>query len=254
MGVNEAIAELAKADRTEVLAALEKDAPGLHQAVFQKGYDNAHGKFKGDLATADGKVTGLTAEVTKLTGEVETLKKHPGTAELHTQYGNEIAALKNGHATEVAGLKGKIAEGDQKAITSTLRSLLTTGTKDSPKVLDADYAAVQLEKPEIKARIKLVDGGFQILQAGKDIPIAAQTTDAALAILAEELKTSAPSKFVMANTDVGGGNQQRLTPVTGAPNKVLADAIRESVKTGQAAQTISPLAPGPLKRLATTTQ
>lgn len=230
MDLKEAIAALAAADRTEVIAALKADAPGLQQALFQEGHDVGYGKKHGELTAAESKVTELTSQVSTLTKDVDKLKKNPAVAELHTQYGQEIETLKAANAATVAELKGKITSSKADATTASLRAMLTSGAKR----LDPDYAGVLTEKADTRARIKVADdGSIQILQAGKDIPIGAHTVEAALTVFAEELKAAAPAKFVLADTDKGGGTLQQRAPIPAGTG--LAASIRETVAKEAAA-------------------
>lgn len=234
---------LAHGNKDEVVQLIEKEGAPLFQSIFQRGFDNGYGKKAGELETANAKVTDLQAKVTAQDGEIAKLKANPDTAALHAQYGQEIAKVKADAEARERELRATLETERKTMRTRDLRALLTTGEKR----LDADYADVLLEKPDVKSRVKInADGTFQILQKGKDIPIAAQTPEAALAIMADELKAEAPPRFVLVGTDTGGGLDTggRSGFSAGAPTggAALAESIRASVKAAGAA---APEAPKP---------
>src|SRR5690606_21712987 len=90
--------------------------------------------------------------------------------------------------------------------------------------VDRDYAQVLSEKADLRARLKPSDdgGGVQVLQAGKDIPIAPSGALTALDVLADELFATVPEKWVLAKTDTGSGDRSGGAPKGAA----LYDGIR----------------------------
>lgn len=234
---------LAHTNREEVVTLVEKEGAPIFQGIFQKGFDNGYGKKAGELTTATARVTELEGQLATTQGEVTKLKANPDTAALHVQYGTEITKVKADAATREAELQAVIVSERQTGRMSDLLTALTTGDKP----LQRDYAEVLTEKAETKRRIKVnADGSWHVLQQGKDIPIAAQTPQAALALLADELKAAAPAGLVLVGTDKGGGldtgGRGGFSAVTPSGGAALAESIRASVKT---AATVAPDAPKP---------
>lgn len=233
---------LAHGNREEVVQLVEKEGAPIFQGIFQRGFDTGYGKGHGELETATAKVTELQGKVTTVETENAKLKANPDTAALHAQYGQEITKLKGDAEREANTLRGTIADERQ---TVSMRDLRTHLVDEGDKRLRPVYADVLLQKAEVRTRVKVnADGTRQVLQKGKDIPIAAQTFEAALAIMAGELKAEAPSDFVLAGTDAGGGiggiGGRSTTTTQPSGSAALAESIRASVKNAPATDAPKP--------------
>lgn len=227
MDLNAAIAVLMGADRAAVLQALEKDAGPIHQAVFQKGHDVGYGKKAGELSTAQGKVTELETKITKLeTDLTEARKDKPDLAAVHKQYQDAARETTEKHQQEVTRLTGLLQGSAIESAVRDLRSKLVV------KGVHPDMAQVLTEKAELRQRFKVDDDrSVTILQAGKDIPIVASGTMAALDVLVDEVFKTVDAKFITANTDAGSGDRGTGTPT----GEALYDKIRkETVEQGAA--------------------
>ena len=234
---------LGHANREEVVALVEKDGAPLFQSIFQKGFDNGYGKKGGELTTATTRIATLEGELTAARTEVDKLKANPDTASLHAQYTTEIAGIKKGAEEREAALRSTVVAERQTSRMGDLLAELISGNEP----LQRDYAIVLTEKAETKRRIKINgDGSWQVLQQGKDIPIAAQTPEAALKLLAAELKAAAPAGLVMVGTDRGGGLTGGRADITqtSTGGAALAASIRESVKASVAVAPEAPKAHG----------
>jgi len=231
---------LGHTNRDEVVGLVETKAAPLFQSIFQKGHDVGYGKKHGELDTAKGRVAELETANAKLVEANTALKANPDTASLHRQYGEQIASLTATHKTERENLMSGIRGEREIRRFSDLLVALTSGEKPLVK----DYAEVLTQKGEIRKRIKINDdGSWQVLQKGQDIPVAAQTPEAALALLAEELKAEAPPAFILVGADSGGGAGKGAPgrPATGGAAQ--AAAIRDSVKATVAKETPKPRGP-----------
>jgi hypothetical protein len=218
-------------DKDKQAAAIQANAGGLYQHIFQSGHDVGYGKKGAELTAAQGKVTALEGEVVTLKTEVTTLKSAPDTKALHDQYGREIQTVKDKATARETELLGNLRTERHGQAKAKLRTALGKGEK---RLVEA-FADVLVEKADVIARIKIGDDGTrQVLQAGKDIPFAATDFDAQLGMLAEELKGSAPADFVLVGTDAGGGTGAKGAPHT--PPSTF-DKIREDVKKQAAAGT-----------------
>lgn len=212
-------------DKAKQVAALKAEGGGLFQAVFQEGHDTGYGKKHGELTTAQTRVTALEGELTTVKDEVTKLKSNPDVAALHTQYAGEIKTIKDAALAKETALANTLRAERTNAARATLKAALKSGDK----VLVDAFADVLAEKGDVIGRIKVGDdGAVTVLQAGKEIPFAAATAEAALAMLADELKGTAPAEFVKVGTDVGGG--QRRVPGAPPATKNTFDKIREDVK------------------------
>ncbi len=220
---------LGHANRDEVVTAMEKEAPAVYQAVFQKGHDIGYGKKHGELEKATARVTTLEGELTTANAELTKLKNSPDTKALHDQYGAQIGDLQTKAKAREAELLTTLRTERHNQRLAALRGHLVTPGADG-KHLAADYADVLLQKADNAGRIKINDDGtWQVLQKGKDIPIAAQTPEAALQLMAGELIGEAPASFVLVGTDTGGGiGGSKGTPAP-AGAAALAASIRDSV-------------------------
>lgn len=235
----EAIAALIAAPQAEVIAALKKDATPLVNVINQEGFNNGYGKKQGEFDTLKVAADKSAADLVTMTAERDKLARGlpADVAAVRTEHQQEVTRLTEQHKAELkARDEAIVAERTSNVVTS-LRTRLQApkDSKGQPRrAVREVYATVATQDKAVRDRIKpLPDGTFQVLQAGKQIPVAAATTEEALDVLAEELAAGAPSDMVVANTDAGGG------VLPGGP--VQPDAgeyakIREEVKT-QAAKT-----------------
>lgn len=234
-----ALKALSDADRAKFGTTLQNEAPALYQSVFQAGHDVGYGKKGAELVAAQGKVTELEGRITALDTEVTKLKSNPDTAALHKQYAEERDKLVKEHAEAMSKVTGQIVSEKTSRYVTQLQQLLTAGEKR----LQGDYATVLTEKADVRGRIKVnADGSWQVLQKGKDIPFAAATPEAAIAMLADELKSEAPAAFVLAGTDSGGGVTNGSSPLPPAGGSVF-DKIRAEVKTASEKKTMGDIKP-----------
>jgi hypothetical protein len=222
MEMKEAIAFLMGADRSEVIASLEKDAPGLYQQMFQRGHDVGYGKKNAEVTAAENKAKALVDEKAALEKKVEELSKEkPDVAKIHADYAREISTIKELSAKQLTDLNSTLAAERESVRFATIESRLVANG------MDPDFAKVQLAKPDVRARIK-ADGS--ILQAGKEIPIVATGGTNVEDLFAKELVDAAPAKFRTSSSDKGSGD----TTDGGAPGGAnLFDKIRAEVKDEQ---------------------
>lgn len=227
---------LGHSNQDEVVSLVETQGSGLFQKIFQKGHDVGYGKKHAALDRATEELTGIKAKLATAEEQITTLKANPETKAIHEQYAGQIKSLTDAAKARETELLTGIRKERHSSHLSTLRTALKAK-------LQPDYADVLLEKGENSDRIKVNDDGtWTVLQKGKDIPLAAQTPEAALSILADELVAGAPAGFVLAATDAGGGMGQNGQGKSQTPTGAAATAasIREGVK-----KSVTPNAPAP---------
>ncbi len=212
-------------DKEKQAAAIQTHGGSVYQLIFQNGHDVGYGKKHGELTTAQTKATELEGRVATLSTELTTLKSAPDQKALHDQYGAQIKDLTTKAEQTASGLKAQLTKERKAAKVAVLRDALLTGAKRVEK----DYADVLIQRADVVDRVKMnEDGTWQVLQKGKEIPIAAQTPDAALTLLADELKAETPPKFLLVGTDTGAGTTTGTVTTTVGGNQF--DKIREAVK------------------------
>jgi hypothetical protein len=239
MTLDEILAELNKLDRTQVVAGLQANSQPIYQAIYDKGTGFAVAKHTAEKADLEGKITGLTSQVTEKDQQITQLSaKTPEVATLRTQYEGQINQLKETHKNELkARDQALIGERRSRAL-SDLRTKLVGGG------VDADYADVLTNKSTTTARFRFDDktGKMDILAADSEVPIAVATGKDVLDVLAEELKTGVPAKFVMSNGDGGSGTN-------GTGGKGKGGDLYEEIRTEAKSKSEAKKAPSARERL-----
>lgn len=191
--------EATTANRDAVVAAMQKNAQPIFQHIHDIGHSAAHKTARVQTKDLEKKLAdaqeALTAAETRLT---EATANQPDVSKVHDQYKAEIQTLKAAHASALADMKAsQVADKRERAKADLVASLVSKG-------VDKDYAEVQVAKAEGRMRFS-EDGSLEILQAGKEIPFAPGDGQTAVGLLAEEIRTATPTKFVSTNADSGSG-------------------------------------------------
>jgi len=200
MNLDEAIAALAEANKDEVAALLEKKAGGLHQAIFQKGYDVAHGRKVKDADQLKGEIDKLKSELALRTEELS--KVGSGQPDRVKAYEEELTRIRTEKAETEKVYQLKLLQKDRQRAIADLRAVLIR------KGVDPDYAEVLTQKATIESRVRVEsDGSIQVMQEGKEIPIATEGSKAPLDALAEELVPKLDPKWLTSKVDAGSGDR-----------------------------------------------
>jgi hypothetical protein len=201
MTLEEILAELNKLDRQTVVTGLQASAQPIFQAIYDKGVGFQTVKHTAEKTSLEGQVTGLQTQIAEKDKEIQKLtEKAPEAATLRTQYEAKINQLKEDHKNELKA-RDTVLVGERRT-----RSLLDLKTKLISAGVDPDYADVLTNKSTTTSRFKFDDKGeMSILAADSEVPIIAAKGKDALEVMAEELRTSVPAKFVLSNGDGGSG-------------------------------------------------
>jgi hypothetical protein len=199
MTLDEILAELNKLDRQQVVGALQAQAQPIFQAIFDKGHSTATAKAVTDRSELESKIVGLNTTITQKDQQITELSaKAPDVAALTTKYEGQISQLKNQYKLDLEARDSVLVSERQSRLLSDLRSKLVAGG------VDADYADVLVNKSSTTKRFKPnKEGKIDVLQADSEAPVVAATGKDVLDVIAEELKTGVPSKFVVATSDSG---------------------------------------------------
>lgn len=187
----------------KIAEALQSDAHGVFQTIYDKGHSNATERstsrtkeLETELATAKGNLTKAQEQLE------EYRKKAPDSEKLREQYERDLEKIQQEHEEKVKTIESKLVNEREKRHFSELKAHLVDGKQR----LDPDYADVLTQKEEVRKRIKFTeDGELEVLQAGKEIALAPADGVSPLALLAEELKKNAPKKFILVEGDRGAG-------------------------------------------------
>jgi hypothetical protein len=188
-------------DRAAVVKLMKEHAGGLHQAVFQEGFDTGYGKSKGELDTAKASVTDLTGKLTAKEQELKDAQKaHPDVGKIHEQYQGQIAQLTTDFTGQLATAKGQVKSKEQTRAKAELKSLLVSlGVHPA-------MASVQVELPDHASRLVVDDAGeLQVLQPGMTIPFAPAGEKTPLRLLAETIRAKVEPQFIVSGADGGSG-------------------------------------------------
>ncbi|HYG66112.1 MAG TPA: hypothetical protein VD838_00585 [Anaeromyxobacteraceae bacterium] len=197
----EALKDPSTADAKTVAKALQKHAQPIYQEIFNRGHSQATEKLTAEKEAVEAQLEAAEEKATKAEAKAKKLEEgSPDVAKVTEQFQQEIADLKEKHKLEKKALETKVVD----------VQLQTYREKAIAKLVAADvdpaYAEVLLERQANRDRLKLdKDGKLSILQAGKDIPIAAEDGTDALDAFVQELAGATPANFKTSNGDRGAG-------------------------------------------------
>jgi hypothetical protein len=229
MTLDEILAELNKLDRAQVVTGLQAQAQPIFQAIFDKGVGFQQVKFNGEKATLDGQIATLTATITQKDTELtELTKKTPDVATLRTQYEGQINQLKAAQANELSA-RDEVLKGERRS-----RSLSDLRAKLTGAGVDVDYADVLVNKSTTTKRFGFDDKGqIVVYAADSEVPINVASGKDVLDVLADELKTGVPAKFVTSNGDRGSDTSG--SGGKGSKSSVYDDIRKEAADKKKAA-------------------
>jgi hypothetical protein len=227
--LEELIAEILKQDHPAVLTALQKSAQPIFQGIFDKGHAAATQRYTAEKATLDGTIANLTTQNQQKDEQIRQLgEAKPDVVAMQTKHAADIQRLEDKHKNELKVANDTLIGERMSRTGSDLKTkLVVLG-------VDAEYAEVVVSKAEREKRWRPnAKGIVEIFRADTDAPYAPAQGKDALDLLAEELKTAVPPKFITVNGDSGSGT---TTSTTGAATgKKKFDNIREDVKKKEAA-------------------
>lgn len=225
MELSELVKEIGTHGVDDVVKALQSNAHGIWQEIWNLGHANKTAAVKTDLETKETELTTAKAATSKLEGQLEQLRSsQPDTAKVREQYDTEIKELNDKHDKVVADLKTSRATSEVDREIATFQSRLVAAGADP------DYAEVLAQKSSNRERFRHEENGVQILQAGKDIPIAAGDGKTALDVMVDEVISTIPARFVNSKADKGTGQRTNQQGAGGGSGTVY-DRIREERKT-----------------------
>jgi hypothetical protein len=240
MTLEELLAELAKLDRTQVVEGIQKSAQPIFQAIYDRGVGFANAKWGPEKTALEGQVASLTSEKQTLETRVRTIEeKTPDLAAERQKFDAQIQAEQQKYEAKLKAAQVQLqAERKSRAVADLKAKLIAAG-------VDSDYADVMTLKPDVQKRINFTDAGtMQVLQANSDIPFAAAGERTGIDLLADELKTGVPAKFLLVNSDAGSGTEGTGNGAGGAAGaaKNLFKDIRKQAKDKQEAAVKAPTA------------
>lgn len=207
-GAHDVFQHLFNLGHSEATKRAEKAAGEAKTALEEK--DRALAEKETELAAAKMANPGSTERVRELEGQVQALQ-------------GEKKQLEKDH-------RAKLRDVTQEAQVSALRARMAGK-------LDPDWADVQVQKKEIKARIRVNDDGtVDVLQPDGKIPYAATEGKDGFDLLVDEIVKGAKSsertsKFVLAETDSGSGTGAgQGGPTGGTKDAKFYDDLRERAK------------------------
>lgn len=232
----EALKKLAagQGDSAAVVKLLKEQAGGLHQAVFQEGFNKGYGKMSGELETATARLTTLTAEHEKAKSDLDKARQqNPDVAKLHAEYAEQIKTLERTHEEAKTALQTKLtglhaAKGRRDLV----EALASAG-------VDREYAqTVVVNRDDVASRIKVdpATGEVQFLQAGQSIPLVVSGDRSAAELLADELAKKVEPRWLVSHADVGAGPTQPGSPASQGMSKLVDDIKAEAKARKESAE------------------
>lgn len=214
MDLEQAIAFLMGQDRNAVVTALMTKAQPLYQTIFDKGHATATAQRTPELQAAETAKTEAerqrdTEKQRADAAEQKLQAAQPERAKIDADWQKQLDDTKSGHKTEIAKLRTEVSNERLARAKADLKARLTAASdKYGMQVVDADKAEVLVEKPDTLKRFRFAsDGSLEILQAGKEIPLQVGEGQAAIDLLAQEIKGTVEPKFLVSNADSGTGIQ-----------------------------------------------
>lgn len=196
----DAIAKImSHADRDELVAGLKDHAQPVFQAVYNKGHSDATARAKADRVTLETERDGLKTRAETAERERDELKsKQPDRATIDAQWQEKVRKLEEKHAGELKDRDTRIA----RLTTDTTVEKLEVAMRDAK--LHPEYA--RLRAGEVAARIHYRDDGTpELYEEGTQIAVQIPSGKTVWQVAAEQAKEKAPSIFVLAGADAGGG-------------------------------------------------
>lgn len=182
----------------------------VRQFLWNGGHKAATKQNAEKIESLESERESLQEQIEEKERQLEELKEvQPDAEKIEAEYQEEIKELKEQHAAAVEELRQKIRDRDKGSFRNRVFARVS-------KILDSDYVDVQLQRMEAQGRIKIDDDGdIEILQPGKEIPYMADSEEALVETVVEELASEAPDKWKVSNADSGGGSSGS----GGGPNK-----------------------------------
>lgn len=220
------------ANKTELVAAIKEHAKPVYQPVFNDGHGVATVAATAEKQRLEQRVSQAEEGRKQAEGELAKYKQEqPQLAQIDQQYKakleekeREIAKLKETHATEKKGSR-------LDRTVSRLQAMLN-------QWVDADKVETMLSTKAVRDRLQFDENlALRVLQKGQQIPFAG-TEEEQLKALAEELKGTVDSKFLLSGVQEGTGTEGAAGGVGGAKkDKAFYDSIREKAKAANPATT-----------------
>ncbi len=209
----------------EVVTGLKAKAGGVHQGIYQQGFNVGYGKNAGELSAAQSKVTELTGQVASVTTERDDARKtNPDVSKIHADWQGKLDDQARAHTAELDKARGVVSTTAlQRAQADLVGELVAQGVKRI-------HAEAIAERRIVQDRLKPdpATGEVSIYQAGTQIPLAPTDGKSAVQLLASELKSTASADMLSSNADAGAGG---TTPGAGGAGSAEFQKIRDAVKT-----------------------
>jgi hypothetical protein len=211
-----------------IVAAIQTHGQPVYQIAHDRGHSAGMGKKGGEVATAIAERDAAQRERDAAKTALEELKgKAPDAEKLKADYATELASKETAFKAKEAALKEKLKATQLAWAKADLKSELI-----STQHVDADYAAVLAERPDVIERVTHTeDGKVEIMQRGKTIPYAPGDGQTAVGLLAAELREGVNPKFITTDADAGSGAGNGGGP--GKGTGFSYDGLREKVKARQ---------------------
>lgn len=197
MDLDQLLAELIKHPIQDVVAKLPRGSGTLFQTVFDQGHGAAHATHTARVTALEQERTALQGKLSEATNKLSELEKGgdksaPDAAALRTQYEEQIRTLTEQHTAAINALKAERVNERQTAAFTNLRNMLIA------RGVDADKAAVMAAQEDVRARLRFSEDAatFDVLQKGKDIPLAVTGEQSAADLLVNELVDGLDPKWI----------------------------------------------------------
>lgn len=217
MDLESVIAFLLTQDRAAVVSALQNKAQPLFQTIFDKGHSDATARAKGKVDEAELKLTTAIGDLTKAQEQIVTLGKDKPDVQKYidrvTTLEGELKSTKETAAKEVGAIRVNVEQ-------SNLRAQLLALS------VDPEYAEVLVSKDAVRQRIVQREDKIEVI-GPNGIPFTPVDGKSGVQLLAAELVTKVPPKFLVSGVDRGSGI--KIPGAGGETDAAAYDAIRKEV-------------------------
>ncbi len=213
------------ADRAALIEAIKRNAKPVFQAIFDEGHGVGLAKANARVAQLEAEKKSADDAAAAAKGKVaEYEREKPDLAKLREGYEAQIAELKAKNTADKKAHREEMTRKDLARDYAELKALLV----GADFRVDADYADVLVAKPDVQSRIRYAqDGVREVLQPGRDIPIAVASGEDPMRELAKALVEKVEKKWIVSGAAGGAGVKNGAA----APSKGdVFERVRAQVK------------------------
>ena len=170
--------------------ALQKDAQGHYQVMFNAGHSAATASGKDKLKALEGQVERLTASLASKDGELDELsKKKPDVEKLKGEYEQKLVEAQNALKAKEEEWKGKFDAKEKDRLRAELVSELQAQHVDP-------WAAQRVVDQAVMDRIHITDDGYKVYQQDGATPYSTADGQSSLSLLATEIVGTIPEAMI----------------------------------------------------------